>query len=379
MRRFLTDAIRRASPVAMVVAVLLVSGCVAFEDNVQQGYSNNRDFGEKGTVTFTTADVRTVIERKRVKDSDTKQIVVCSEPSPDTAMAISLLSKLGVNTTNSAGGVVQDTIGVQLEHQTTQAISQLAGRSVAVQALRDGTYRACEAYANGAIDKEEYALILSQYGDVLSTLILAENGDKAGIASISGNYVAYSLPRLLHTIFVSCTEYGAVPDQNNINIANTKNQNTFLKKFCPDVADPNNFAKLLTALKQAMPEPFQAKAAETPQTATAAAASTGEWTITFSSGDSPTEEGDLELGKALKALLGGSEKITIVGHVDAVPPKKGVTNAQVAMSRAVKVYNFLLNHGIDAKRLDAKALPKGEPMKRVAIITVEKAAKSAAK
>ncbi|WP_139305593.1 hypothetical protein [Magnetospirillum fulvum] len=73
MNRILTDAIRRASPVAMVVAVLLVSGCVAFEDNVQQGYSRSKDFGEGGTITFTTADVRTVIERKRVRESGKHQ------------------------------------------------------------------------------------------------------------------------------------------------------------------------------------------------------------------------------------------------------------------------------------------------------------------
>jgi flagellar motor protein MotB len=125
-----------------------------------------------------------------------------------------------------------------------------------------------------------------------------------------------------------------------------------------------------------MPEPFQAKAAEAAKAATAA---TSEWTVTFSSGDSPTSEGNIELGKALAALKDGSEKITIVGHVDTVPPKKGVTNAQVAMSRAVKVYNFLQAHGIDAARITPLALPDSEPMERVAIITVEKTAKSAAK
>lgn len=265
MRTIFGGVIATVSPIAMVVATLLLSGCVAFEDNVQQGYSNNRVFGKTDSITFTTADVRTVIERDRLEANGITRKVVCSEPSPDTAMAISLITKLKAESTNTTGG--------EFDHQTNQAITQLAGRSIAVQALRDGTYRACEAYANGAIDKEEYALILSQYGDILATLIIAENGDKAAIATISGNYIAYSLPRLLHTIFVSCAEYGMVPDQVLSNTSG-KSQNTFLKHFCPDIASPEKFAKLLAALKQAMPEPFQAKATAPKTTATTAA--TGE-------------------------------------------------------------------------------------------------------
>lgn len=273
MRKICGGVIATASPIAMVVATLLLSGCVAFEDNVQQGYSNNRVFGKTDSITFTTADVRTVIERDRLEANGITRKVVCSEPSPDTAMAISLITKLKAESTTSANGAVTNTTGGEFDHQTNQAITQLAGRSIAVQALRDGTYRACEAYANGAIDKEEYALILSQYGDILATLIIAENGDKAAIATISGNYIAYSLPRLLHTIFVSCAEYGMVPDQVLSNTSG-KSQNTFLKHFCPDIASPEKFAKLLAALKQAMPEPFQAKTTAPKTTATTAA--TGE-------------------------------------------------------------------------------------------------------
>jgi hypothetical protein len=37
-------------------------------------------------------------------------------------------------------------------------------------ALRDGLYSACQAYANGIIGKAAYALIISQYGDLLTNL-----------------------------------------------------------------------------------------------------------------------------------------------------------------------------------------------------------------
>ncbi|SEH33395.1 OmpA family protein [Magnetospirillum fulvum] len=74
-----------------------------------------------------------------------------------------------------------------------------------------------------------------------------------------------------------------------------------------------------------------------------------------------------------------SGKITIVGHVDNVAPKKGTTNAKVALSRATFVSEHLQKHGIDAARIVIQPLPDSEPMERVAIITVEKTAKTAAK
>ena len=54
-------------------------------------------------------------------------------------------------------------------------MTALAGRSTALLGLRDGLYRACEAYANGALGADAYALILSRYGQLMTTLFLGQD------------------------------------------------------------------------------------------------------------------------------------------------------------------------------------------------------------
>jgi hypothetical protein len=52
----------------------------------------------------------------------------------------------------------------------------MLGRTAGVVALRDGLYKACEAYANGVIGKDAYALVLSQYGNLLVALAGGTSG-----------------------------------------------------------------------------------------------------------------------------------------------------------------------------------------------------------
>jgi len=57
----------------------------------------------------------------------------------------------------------------------------MLGRTAGVVALRDGLYAACQAYANGVIGKDAYALIISQYGNLL--VALASGGVTGGAAA----------------------------------------------------------------------------------------------------------------------------------------------------------------------------------------------------
>ena len=92
--------------------------------------------------------------------------VLCSEPSPDWAVAFGTALKVSGN-----GGVSGGASGaLNGSYETTEAITALAGRTAGVVALRDGLYSACQAYANGIIGKDAYALILSQYGNLLVAL-----------------------------------------------------------------------------------------------------------------------------------------------------------------------------------------------------------------
>jgi len=70
---------------------------------------------------------------------------------------------------------------------STETIAAMAGRTAGVVALRDGLYSACQAYANGVIGKDTYALIVSQYGNLLVALAGANaaSSDKSSSTSSS--------------------------------------------------------------------------------------------------------------------------------------------------------------------------------------------------
>jgi hypothetical protein len=124
----------------------------------------------------TTGNLRLVTERLRpMPDGHPALPTVCTEPSPDYAIAFGQkldgTAKVTLPQGSGEGG---------LKLETTEVATQLAGRTAGVLALRDGLYAACQAYANGTIGHDAYAMILSQYG----TLLVALASDKPEIAGI---------------------------------------------------------------------------------------------------------------------------------------------------------------------------------------------------
>jgi hypothetical protein len=75
--------------------------------------------------------------------------------SPDVAKALSAAAQL-----SGSGGNDTTTGSLAVGGASAEAVIALAGRSTALL----GLYRACEAYANGAIGADAYALVLSRYG-----------------------------------------------------------------------------------------------------------------------------------------------------------------------------------------------------------------------
>lgn len=104
------------------------------------------------------------------------QRIVCLEPSPDWAIAFGHSFEASANAATS--GV---SAGITGKGESQQAITAMAGRTAGVLALRDGLFHACQAYANRMIGRAAYALILSQYGNLLTDLVGTANpaGDKA--------------------------------------------------------------------------------------------------------------------------------------------------------------------------------------------------------
>ncbi len=126
----------------------------------------------------TSADVRTITRTDISKSSEFGRVmpssVVCAEPSPDVAKAVSesfqLDSKVAAEVAGKGGG----SLALAMARERAEAIAQMTERLATIQLLRDGMYRACEAYANGALSKTEYAVILSRYDDTMVTLLLGE-------------------------------------------------------------------------------------------------------------------------------------------------------------------------------------------------------------
>ncbi len=107
-----------------------------------------------------------VTERQRpISGAFSSRAILCVQPNPDWASTLSRMVQVsGSGSGGGASGSLNGTVN------NSEAALQLAGRTAGVVALRDGLYSACQAYANGVIGQDAYALILSQYGDLLVAL-----------------------------------------------------------------------------------------------------------------------------------------------------------------------------------------------------------------
>jgi hypothetical protein len=130
-------------------------------------------------------NLRLVTERSRQVGSDIFP-AQCTEPSPDVAIAFaqsaalsaSYASQANVNASGSAS------------YGSSETALALSGRTAGVLALRDGLYAACQAYANGVIGHDAYAVILSQYGKLLVALVGNSGGAGAPAAQVSAGATA---------------------------------------------------------------------------------------------------------------------------------------------------------------------------------------------
>lgn len=146
--------------VAILITLAALAGCSSASDRVTK-----LEFGD-AKVLATTGNLRLVTNRARIQPNGVALNTICTEPSPDYAIAFgSTASSTGsVTLANGNKGDFNASAG------TSELATALAGRSAGVLALRDGLYAACQSYANGVIGHDAYAIILSQYGDLLVAL-----------------------------------------------------------------------------------------------------------------------------------------------------------------------------------------------------------------
>ncbi|MBU0499562.1 MAG: hypothetical protein KJ558_13590 [Gammaproteobacteria bacterium] len=75
--------------------------------------------------------------------------VTCTEPSPDALVAKAAVMAASGKVPNGADGGVSG--------GSSESAASIGFRDHTVQMLRDGYFRLCEAYMNGAVDKAQYA------------------------------------------------------------------------------------------------------------------------------------------------------------------------------------------------------------------------------
>ncbi|MEL6859790.1 MAG: hypothetical protein AAGL97_09800 [Pseudomonadota bacterium] len=162
--------IKQTASIGLALCLFSISACVSGPGETYSQF--HLDNGESIT---TGASRRIVLNTKTHPSSRPGRVnperIVCAEPSPDVAIAIA-------NSFNLGASFLSDRANAAVTGTQTQALASLAERTVTVQLLRDQMYRACEAYANGAISGTEYSLLMSRNNDAMVTLMLGESASR---------------------------------------------------------------------------------------------------------------------------------------------------------------------------------------------------------
>jgi hypothetical protein len=126
--------------------------------------------------------------------------ILCVAPSPDWATAITTAQSLQGSVSTPVG----TTVTASASNSLAETITAMVGRTAGVVALRDGLYNACQAYANGVIGKDAYALILSQYGNLLVALAGSGGGATTAAGPSAGISAQQLQLQMVQAMLVAC-------------------------------------------------------------------------------------------------------------------------------------------------------------------------------
>ena len=161
----------------LVSATLLLAACA--QDN---GTVLNRVELKKDEF-FTTGARQRVVTNSEIGKKSTPGIadplrLVCTEPSPDVAVAVANSFSSGLSILGKGSGSIS---AAQVE-----AMAQLVERTASIQLLRDKMYQTCLAYSNGAISGTTYSLVMSRLDDTIVSLLLGETAGGAFGRKLTG-------------------------------------------------------------------------------------------------------------------------------------------------------------------------------------------------
>jgi hypothetical protein len=113
---------------------------------------------------------RLVLQGEKIGSDGISRPVICTEPSPDaiSAQAVSLAASASV----PLGG--KQTGSGQVAGGFSETVASIAMRTQTIQLLRDGYFRLCEAYMNGALDQRDYKGTLYFIDEFMATVLAIE-------------------------------------------------------------------------------------------------------------------------------------------------------------------------------------------------------------
>lgn len=195
--------------------------------------------------------------------------VICAEPSPDVAKAISEALQLQLKATDG-----KNEVGAGVSKSVTESIAQLGQRIATIQLLRDELADLCRAYSNGAVTNITYTLRLSRLDRKMITLLISEAGAGAltrglialtGSAQVEGGSVGQeTLKRADERVKAKATQLADETKATQNLEGQLKDKNAAIEKAKADQADT---ASLQTELDQltAQHEASQKKVASSQQ------------------------------------------------------------------------------------------------------------------
>lgn len=174
----------------LLVASAALSGCMAphYMDLETSSYAM-------------TADKRTIIsvpaDRDAFTNSNKAGRIICPEPSPDVAKAVSraIEAMIAAERTTAAGD--KQSAKGQFSSTSVESLVQLGQRTVTIQAIRDEYADLCRSYANGAVNSTTYTIRLARLDRKMMSMHTSEMiaGNFGGtLAAISAGAAGQASP-----------------------------------------------------------------------------------------------------------------------------------------------------------------------------------------
>lgn len=165
--------------------VTTISGCGVIhamqrEHHFKKGESSALILDAKERV-ITQRDIQ---EKQPFADRVVPNVIMCSEPSPDVANALSTAIAASL-TASLPGATGAKSVSADISRSTSESLMQLGSRIATIQLLRDELADLCRSYANGAVTQTTYTLRLSRLDKKMVTLLLSEAaGRPSGAQSV---------------------------------------------------------------------------------------------------------------------------------------------------------------------------------------------------